>query len=93
MEELFRDSRENLECDFCNGTGLQISYEGIVVKIICSLLDLVFLHIQKDCLHMYYQLMGVKRYLISEKAIGEKRVEFFDKEEGHLYEKIEDSKC
>ncbi len=42
---------------------------------------------------MYYQLMGVKRYLISEKAIGEKRVEFFDKEEGHLYEKIEDSKC
>ena len=24
----------------------------------------------------------------SEKAIGEKRVEFFEKEEGHLYEKI-----
>lgn len=26
----------------------------------------------------------------SEKAIGEKRVEFFEKEEGHLYEKIGD---
>lgn len=70
-----------------------------------ELLDLVFLHTQKDCLHMYHQLMGVKRYLMSvpedekvksllklledsEKAIGEKRVEFFEKEEGHLYEKI-----
>lgn len=29
VEELFRDSRENLECDFCNGAGLQISHEGI----------------------------------------------------------------
>lgn len=70
-----------------------------------GLLDLVSLHTQKDCLHMYHQLMGVKRYLMSvpedekvkslleiledgEKAIGEKRVEFFEKEEGHLYEKI-----
>ena len=33
MEELFRNSRENLECDFCNGAGLQISHEGIVVKL------------------------------------------------------------
>ena len=68
-----------------------------------ELLDLVSLHTQKDCLHMYHQLMGIKRYLMSvpedekvkrllklledgEKAIGEKRVEFFEKEEGHLYE-------
>ena len=72
-----------------------------------ELLDLFSLHTQKDCLHMYHQLMGVKRYLTSvpedekvksllklledgEKAIGEKRVEFFEKEEGHLYEKIEE---
>ena len=34
MEALFLDSRENLECDFCNGAGLQISHEGIVVKLI-----------------------------------------------------------
>ena len=70
-----------------------------------ELLDLVSLHTQKDCLHMYHQLMGGKRYLMSvledekvksllkiledgEKAIGEKRVELFEKEEGHLYEKI-----
>jgi hypothetical protein len=26
--------RENLECDFCNGAGLQISHEGIVVKLL-----------------------------------------------------------
>ena len=34
VEELFRDSRENLECDFCNDAGLQISHEGIVVKLL-----------------------------------------------------------
>ena len=70
-----------------------------------ELLELDSLHTQKDCLHMYHQLMGIKRYLTSvpenaegkkllklledgEKTIGEKRVEFFEKEEGHLYEKI-----
>lgn len=74
-------------------------------NLLNELLDLDFLHAQKDCLHMYHQLMGIKRYLTSvpeegevkkllklleegEKAIGEKRVEFFEKEEGHLYEKI-----
>lgn len=38
VEELFRDSRENLECDFCNGAGLQISHEGIVVKLLEKLM-------------------------------------------------------
>lgn len=74
-------------------------------RLLDELLDLDFLHTQKDCLHMYHQLIGMKRYLTSvpqdaevkkllklledgEKAIGEKRVEFFEKEEGHLYEKI-----
>lgn len=74
-------------------------------KLLNELLDLDSLQTQKDCLHMYHQLMGVKRYLMSvpedekvksllklledgEKAIGEKRIEFFEKEEGHLYEKI-----
>lgn len=74
-------------------------------RLLDELLDLDFLHTQKDCLYMYHQLIGIKRYLTSvpqdaevkkllklledgEKAIGEKRVEFFEKEEGHLYEKI-----
>ena len=39
VEKLFRDSRENLECDFCNGAGLQISYEGIVVKLLEKLMQ------------------------------------------------------
>lgn len=39
VEKLFRDSRENLECDFCNGAGLQISHEGIVVKLLEKLLQ------------------------------------------------------
>ncbi len=39
VEELFRNSRENLECDFCNGAGLQISHEGIVVKLLEKLME------------------------------------------------------
>lgn len=39
VEELFRDSRENLECDFCNSAGLQISHEGIVVKLLEKLMQ------------------------------------------------------
>ena len=34
VEELFRQSRDNLENDFCNGAGLQISHEGIVVRLL-----------------------------------------------------------
>lgn len=39
VEELFRNSRDNLECDFCNGAGLQISHEGIVVKMLEKLMQ------------------------------------------------------
>ncbi len=39
VEELFRNSRDNLECDFCNGAGLQISHEGIVVKLLKKLMQ------------------------------------------------------
>ena len=39
VEELFRDSRDNLECDSCNGAGLQISHEGIVVKLLEKLMQ------------------------------------------------------
>lgn len=35
---LFRKSRDNLENDFCNGAGLQISHEGIVVKLLEKLM-------------------------------------------------------
>ena len=39
MEELFRNSSDNLECDFCNGAGLQISHESIVVKLLEKLMQ------------------------------------------------------
>ncbi len=39
VEELFRNSRDNLECDFCNGAGLQIYHEGIVVKLLEKLMQ------------------------------------------------------
>lgn len=38
VNELFRKSRENIECDFCNGAGLQISHEGIVVNLLEKLM-------------------------------------------------------
>ena len=37
--ELFRNSRDNLENDFCNGAGLQISHEGIVVQLLEKIMD------------------------------------------------------
>ena len=74
-------------------------------KLLDDLLDLDSLHTQKDCWHMYRQLIGIERYLLSvskdvkvknllkqveaaKKSIGDKDIEFFEKEEGHLYEKI-----
>lgn len=39
VDALFYNSRENLECDFCNGAGLQISHEGIAVKLLEKLYD------------------------------------------------------
>ena len=39
VEELFRNSRDNLECVFCNGAGLQISHEGVVVKLLEKLIQ------------------------------------------------------
>ena len=38
VNELFYNSKENLECDFCNGAGLQLSHEGIVVKLLEKLM-------------------------------------------------------
>ena len=38
VDEIFRNSREKLETDFLNGAGLQISHEGIVVKLLEKLM-------------------------------------------------------
>ena len=38
VDELFRNSRDNVECDFGNGAGLQISHEGIVVLLLKKLM-------------------------------------------------------
>ena len=39
VDELFRNSRENVECDFCNGAALQISHESTVVFLLRKLLN------------------------------------------------------
>jgi hypothetical protein len=38
VNELFRNSRDNVDCDFCNGAGLQISHESLVVKLLEKLM-------------------------------------------------------
>lgn len=39
VDEMFRKSRDNIECDFCNGAGLQISHEGTVVNLLEKLMQ------------------------------------------------------
>ena len=39
VNELFRNSRDNVECDFCNGAALQISHESTVVFLLRKLLN------------------------------------------------------
>ena len=38
VHELFRNSRDNVDCDFCNGAGLQISHESLVVNLLEKLM-------------------------------------------------------
>ncbi len=76
-------------------------------NLLDELSDIASLRTQKDCLHMYHQLIGVERYVTAmedavfvkeivkqleknKNRIAEKRWEFFEKEEGHKYQKIGD---
>ena len=38
VNDLFQNSRENLECDYCNGASLQISHESVVVNLLQKLM-------------------------------------------------------
>lgn len=42
------------------------SHKKELRKLLNELLDLDSLFTQKDCLHMYYQLMGIERFLASD---------------------------
>ena len=39
VEELFRNSRENIENDYCNAASLQVSHEGIVIKLLEKIME------------------------------------------------------
>ena len=58
VEALFRDSRENVECDFCNAAGLQISHESIVV----NLLQRIMLDKREDISYFIYELDYGREY-------------------------------
>ena len=52
VNELFRNSRDNVECDFCNGAALQISHESTVVLLLRKLLNDAF----EDIDYFIYEL-------------------------------------
>lgn len=58
VEELFRNSRESLGCDLRNGAGLQISHEGIVIK----LLEILMRDNAGNILYFIYELDYGKTY-------------------------------
>lgn len=46
INELFMNSRDKMESDFCNGTGIQISHEKTVVFLLRKLLKDDFKNIE-----------------------------------------------
>lgn len=72
VEELFRNSRENIECDFCNGAGLQISHEGVVVKLLEKLMK----DDAENISYYIYELDYGKDYHPGCVKDGEKEIDF-----------------
>jgi hypothetical protein len=58
VNELFRNSRDNVDCDFCNGAGLQISHESLVV----NLLEKLMRDHCENISYFIYELQYGKRY-------------------------------
>jgi hypothetical protein len=58
LNELFRNSRDNVDCDFCNGAGLQISHESLVVKLLQKLMR----DHCENISYFIYELQYGKRY-------------------------------
>jgi hypothetical protein len=58
VNKLFRNSRDHVYCDFCNGAGLQISHESLVVKLLEKLMRDQFENIS----YFIYELQYGKQY-------------------------------
>ena len=58
VNELFRQSRENIECDFQNAAALQISHETAVIKILMVAMDDHF----EDIEYFVYELDYGRKY-------------------------------
>ena len=58
INTLFRNNRDKLECDFCDGAGLQISHERTVVFLLRKLLNDVFENIN----YFIYELDYGRKY-------------------------------
>lgn len=80
VEELFRNSRENIDCDFCNGARLQISHEGIVVRLLEKLM-----HDDAEIIcHFIYELEYGKAYTQGCVMDGDREIDISTEEK--LYE-------
>lgn len=58
VDELFRNSRDKVECDFCSGAGLQISHEHTVVFLLRKLLNDAYEYID----YFIYELDYGRKY-------------------------------
>ena len=58
VNELFRESRENVEADFCNGASLQISHESVVVELLEKLMH----DVTDDISYFIYELDYGRKY-------------------------------
>ncbi|MEG1620614.1 MAG: hypothetical protein RR322_01760 [Oscillospiraceae bacterium] len=54
VNEIYRNSRENIECDFCNASAMSISHEGIVIQ----LLENIFKDETNICYFVYESKYG-----------------------------------
>ncbi len=58
VNKLFRNSRDNVECDFCNGASLQISHESTVVLLLKKLMH----DLADDIDYFIYELDYGRKY-------------------------------
>ena len=72
VEELFRNSRENIDCDFGNGAGLQISHEGIVIDL---LQKLMYDELVENISYFIYELDYGKKFELGDVMDGDRLID------------------
>lgn len=80
VNTLFRNSRENIENNFCNAAAMSISHEGVVI----FLLGEIFNDQQEDISYFMYELDFGKKYKPGSITSGDEQIDLSDA--GKLYD-------